>query len=181
MHSADYADYTARLRPQPNVTLAPEEQNVYRSNYESKTCAPAERDVSGNGIRHRLTFRSSGARRNLLEVARSINITSLRDQGNRLENLVKTNKKLDLCITEVARRLNVIPIASNGCQDFWDPLKGLNTILGQLSYPFRVMNHCLDRLPRVLPWAGIIQCVRRKRSTSHTGSTALLLYQRRFW
>src|SRR6266498_5656487 len=84
----------------PNVTLAPEEQNVYRSNYESKTCAPAERDVSGNGIRHRLTFRSSGARRNLLEVARSINITSLRDQGNRLENLVKTNKKLDLCITD---------------------------------------------------------------------------------
>src|SRR6266498_5235878 len=128
-----------------------------------------------------LRFAPPGARRNLLEVARSINITSLRDQGNRLENLVKTNKKLDLCITEVARRLNVIPIASNGCQDFWDPLKGLNTILGQLSYPFRVMNHCLDRLPRVLPWAGIIQCVRRKRSTSHTGSTALLLYQRRFW
>src|SRR6266536_1810030 len=75
--------------PQPNVTLAPEEPNVYRSNYESKTCAPAERDVSGNGTRHRLTFRSSGARRNLLEVARSINITSLRDKGNRLENLVK--------------------------------------------------------------------------------------------
>ena len=57
------------------------------------------RDVSGNGTRHRLTFRSSGARRNLLEVARSINIRSLRDQGNRLENLVK-NKKLDLCITD---------------------------------------------------------------------------------
>src|SRR6266536_3353648 len=87
--STDYADYTARLRPQPNVTLAPEEPNVYRSNYESKTCAPAERDVSGNGTRHRLTFRSSGARRNLLEVARSINIRSLRDEGNRLENLVK--------------------------------------------------------------------------------------------
>src|SRR6266498_2590981 len=106
MHSADYADYTARPRPQPNVTLAAEEPNVYRSNYESKTCAPAERDVSGNGTRHRLTFRSSGARRNLLEVARAINITSLRDEGKRLENLVKKNKKLDLCITDYKKHPN---------------------------------------------------------------------------
>ena len=27
-------------------TLAPEEPNVYRSNEYSKTCAPAERDIS---------------------------------------------------------------------------------------------------------------------------------------
>src|SRR6266498_1060235 len=99
MHSADYADYTARPRPQPNVTLAAEEPNVYRSNYESKTCAPAERDVSGNGTRHRLTFRSSGARRNLLEVTRSINIRSLRDEGNRLENLVKKQEVRPLYYT----------------------------------------------------------------------------------
>src|SRR6266511_1073400 len=92
-------DYTARPRPQPNVTLAPEEPNVYRSNYESKTCAPAERDVSGNGTRHRLTFRSSGARRNLLEVTRSINIRSLRDEGNRLENLVKKQEVRPLYYT----------------------------------------------------------------------------------
>jgi hypothetical protein len=31
-----------------------------------KTCAPAERDVSAMVTRHRLTFRSSGARRSLL-------------------------------------------------------------------------------------------------------------------
>ncbi|MEP6911851.1 MAG: hypothetical protein ABI923_12760 [bacterium] len=31
-----------------------------------KTCAPAERDVSGNGTQQALTFRSSGARRSLL-------------------------------------------------------------------------------------------------------------------
>jgi hypothetical protein len=45
-----------------------------------KICAPAERDVSGDGMRHRLTFRSSGAERSLFEVARSINISSLRDE-----------------------------------------------------------------------------------------------------
>jgi hypothetical protein len=45
-----------------------------------KTCAPAERDVFGNGMRDQLTFRSPGARRNFLEVARSINIASLRDE-----------------------------------------------------------------------------------------------------
>jgi len=44
-----------------------------------KICAPAERDVSGDGARHRLTFRSSGARRILSQVGRSINVTSLRD------------------------------------------------------------------------------------------------------
>jgi hypothetical protein len=46
------------------------------------TCAPAERNVYGNGTRERLMFRSSGARRNFLQVTRSINITSLRDDGN---------------------------------------------------------------------------------------------------
>jgi hypothetical protein len=39
-----------------------------------------ERNVSGNGTRARLMFRSAGARRNP-EVARSINITSLPDEG----------------------------------------------------------------------------------------------------
>jgi hypothetical protein len=44
---------------------------------------PKTRRSSGarccSGTRDRLTFRSAGARRNLLEVPRSINIASLRD------------------------------------------------------------------------------------------------------
>jgi hypothetical protein len=70
-----------------NDTLAPEEPNVYRQIVNSTIRAPAERNVSGDGTRHRLTFRSSGARRNLLEAACSINITSLRDQ-ERLEKIL---------------------------------------------------------------------------------------------
>jgi hypothetical protein len=31
-----------------NAHLAPEEPNVYRPIMKTKTCAPAERDVSGN-------------------------------------------------------------------------------------------------------------------------------------
>src|SRR6266498_683487 len=65
-----------------------------------RTCAPAERNVSGNGTRDRLKFRSSGARRNLLEVACSINISSLRDQGKRVRKILLKNEELDLCITE---------------------------------------------------------------------------------
>jgi hypothetical protein len=44
------------------------------------TSAPAERNVSGNGTREGLLFRSAGARRNLLDLALSINISSLRDE-----------------------------------------------------------------------------------------------------
>ena len=36
--------------------------------------------------RDRLTFRSSGARANLLDLGRSINITSLQDEENWIEN-----------------------------------------------------------------------------------------------
>jgi hypothetical protein len=51
-----------------------------------KTCAPAERDVSGDRLpalvrATSFTFRSSGARKNLLAVKRSINIPSVRDAG----------------------------------------------------------------------------------------------------
>jgi len=40
-----------------------------------RTCAPAERDVSGKGTRDQLAFRSSGASK-ALEIKRSIDITS---------------------------------------------------------------------------------------------------------
>jgi hypothetical protein len=46
----------------------------------TETCAPAERNVFGDGTHHSVTFRS-GARRSLVEVACSINNTSLRDEG----------------------------------------------------------------------------------------------------
>jgi len=42
-----------------------------------------------NGKRHRFRFRSSGARRSLLEVARSINIASLRDGEAESKTLLK--------------------------------------------------------------------------------------------
>jgi hypothetical protein len=41
--------------------------------------APAERNVSVNGRRDRLTFRSAGAR-SFLAIARSINLSSLGDE-----------------------------------------------------------------------------------------------------
>jgi hypothetical protein len=44
--------------------------------------ASAERNVSGNGRQIDFRFRSAGARRNLLEVARSINISPLMGEGN---------------------------------------------------------------------------------------------------
>lgn len=39
---------------------------------EVKVCPPAKRDVSGDDMPHRPTFRSSGSRRSLLEMMRSI-------------------------------------------------------------------------------------------------------------
>ena len=38
-------DIHSAVKATTGHTLAPEEPNVYRSNYESKTCAPAERDA----------------------------------------------------------------------------------------------------------------------------------------
>jgi hypothetical protein len=49
------------------------------------TRAPAERNVSDNGTQVGPLFRSAGATRNLLELARSINITSLQDGEPGLE------------------------------------------------------------------------------------------------
>jgi hypothetical protein len=49
------------------------------------TRAPAERNGSRDDYLGCVRFRSSGARRNLLEIACSINITSLWDEGNLLE------------------------------------------------------------------------------------------------
>ena len=58
--------------------VAPEEPNVYSTAIDRTTRAPAERNVSGNGTQVGL-FRSVGARRNFLQLARPINITSLQD------------------------------------------------------------------------------------------------------
>jgi hypothetical protein len=54
--------------------------------------APAERNVSGNGNARQAPFRSSGARRNLLEPARSIDISSLRDEEGGPKKLVKKTR-----------------------------------------------------------------------------------------
>ena len=55
--------------------------------------APAERNVSDNGTQVGFPFRSAGARKNFLELARSINITSLRDGGTESQNnLVKKTR-----------------------------------------------------------------------------------------
>ena len=53
-----------------------------------------------------LAFRSAGARRILLDISGSIDIASLRDEGNvGLKNLPKKEiKDIDLCITESVRK-----------------------------------------------------------------------------
>src|SRR5688572_26563251 len=47
---------------------------------EHTTRAPGERNVSSNGAQDGFSFRSAGARRNLLNFARAINISSLQDE-----------------------------------------------------------------------------------------------------
>jgi hypothetical protein len=47
-------------------------------------------------------FPSAGARRNLLDVARSINITPLRGGRTWAEKACSENKKFDLCLTDYA-------------------------------------------------------------------------------
>src|SRR3989442_12181118 len=74
------ADYTARQRPQPNKTLAPEEPNVYRHTFDPTTRAPAERNVRRDKYARSITFRSSGARTIFLNLG-SINISSLAGRG----------------------------------------------------------------------------------------------------
>jgi hypothetical protein len=68
----------------------------------STTRAPAERNVL-QWYASRASVSLRWSEENLLELARSINITSLRDGGSVLEKFV-LRKHLDLCITEDAQR-----------------------------------------------------------------------------
>jgi len=65
----------------------------------SRVRAPAERNVSSNGTLDRLPFRSAGAMRKFLDLALSINISSLRDgevvamgQDRTQENLIRKTR-----------------------------------------------------------------------------------------
>src|SRR2546421_6477563 len=62
----------------PKGTPGSRGANVYRTALTT-TRAPAERNVCAMNSKLS-TFRSHGARKNLLEIARSINISSLRDE-----------------------------------------------------------------------------------------------------
>src|SRR5687768_14034513 len=75
--STDYADYTARPRPQP--ILAPEEPNIYRTAINQTTRAPAERNVSDDDCTSRASF-APLERGGVFWIPFSIYISSLRDE-----------------------------------------------------------------------------------------------------
>src|SRR6267142_5052061 len=58
-------DYTARLRPQ-SVVLWLQRSRMFIETGSEQTRAPAERNVSADGSKVCLPFRSAGAKRNLL-------------------------------------------------------------------------------------------------------------------
>jgi len=76
--------------------LVPAEPDVYRNHHEHDPRSSGAQCFQPPYARL-ISFRSVGARRDLLELSRSINISTLRDEE--AEKACPKNKKFDLCIT----------------------------------------------------------------------------------